>query len=743
MRLDTAFSNSYVIASLVDSTTNGFDDSTGSLEPWSAGDDGIQHTGDDWALNNQTLTKIQEIMGSSGDDCLTGGAGRQTFAGLAGADSIVGGADWVSYCDDPVRDAEHGYGVIVNLSDSTVTYWDGLTTVAAGTAKDGWGDTDLLSNFRSIEGSEYADLLVGGDDTNAGLGNQLMGAGGNDALYGGDDTLDGEDGFDIVDYSSDTSEVLVNLSGSQVIFGADTVEGGSALDGSEGVDTFFDVEGVQGSAFNDTLVAGDSGSWINGNLGSDSIVGGAGEDTLSFMFHSGAVNVGDGTATFSGDTDTFSNIEVVQGSAFDDIIVTYGAFSMVEGMAGDDVLTLGVGTGDTVSYEHSPGDTESGDGVFVNLGDDTLEYGNTINEHSAWDGWGGSDALTGIENITGSALNDCLMGDGNSNELFGGAGDDALLGSGGGDSLDGGVGTDWVSYFNTSAVFVNLDSAAHGGKAAHTAVHDGYTDQLTSIESAEGSDNDDTIYGSSGANWLNGLAGDDSIEGLAGDDVLVGGADDDMLKGGDGMDMASHLLDTGHGVIVNLGAAAVTVTGAAAASIGVASGTAVASLRALDGEDGTDTLSGIEDAQGFMQNDYLVGGAGDNLLMGVEGEDTLLGGAGADTFYYSSLDSDDDLTDFVSGTDTFVFQAGLIGGIDDEYNGYMTTAELQQHVFTSLDAFEAGSGSEACLYQSGDSLIYDSDGYSGTGDTGSIVATGVNSLAVTDIQVMDGAHHVV
>ena len=817
MHLDTASSNSYVIASLVDSTTNGFDDSTGSLQIWSAGVDGIQHTGDDVFLNNQALTNIQEVMGSSGDDCLTGGAGRQTFAGLAGADSIDGGndwddvdyamdpngvtvdlaagtatdgwgdtdilsgieevhgsfyddnitgdadtnyiqglggddvlngggsedygGDWVSYCDDVARDPVNGYGVIVNLSNVAVTYWDaGHTEVAAGTALDGWGGTDVLSNFRSVEGSEYADLLVGGDDTNAGLGNHLQGEGGNDALYGGggDDTLEGGDGddtleggsgndtlsggagFDIADYSGGAG-MVVNLSDT----GAYDTSAHTATDGSN-YDTLSSIEGVQGSLYNDTIVAGDADTWIDGNLGDDTIVGGAGEDTLSFLSNDTGVgvNVLDNTATLDLNavppyyvtyTDTFSGIEVVQGSLYDDIITSTGAFSVAEGMAGDDTISVGYSDG-TVSYEHS------GDAVFVNLSDDQATYGSAVvDAHSAQDGWGGTDSILVADHIIGSAHDDTLLGDDNINHIHGGAGDDALLGSDGGDSLDGGDGNDWVSYYNSGSVFVNLDSLAHDGKAAYTAVHDGYTDHLVSIDGAEGSNSatGDTIYGGSAGEWLDGLAGSDTIHGGGGNDTLVGEAGNDSLDGGTGTDMVSYLFAAG-GITANLGTGAVS----------------------NDGDGGHDALLSIEDIQGSTHDDSITGSSGNNLLTGVVGADTLYGGAGADTFYYSSIDSQADITDFVSGTDKFAFQVGCVGGDTDGLGGYETTAELQQHVYTSAEAFEAGSGDQACLYHSGDSLIYDPDGYSGA-DVGTVVATGVNSLAVTDVQVMDGAHHVV
>ena len=53
-----------------------------------------------------------------------------------------------------------------------------------------------------------------------------------------------------------------------------------------------------------------------------------------------------------------------------------------------------------------------------------------------------SPALTSIENLTGSAFDDHLIGDNGDNVLIGLGGDDQLTGGGGDDVLDGGDGVD-------------------------------------------------------------------------------------------------------------------------------------------------------------------------------------------------------------------------------------------------------------------------------------------------------------
>ncbi len=72
--------------------------------------------------------------------------------------------------------------VIVNLSDAPVTV--GGITVAASSARDGFGDTDTLTGFERARGTDKNDALFGSAGNN-----RLDG-------MGGVDTLDGGAGFD-------------------------------------------------------------------------------------------------------------------------------------------------------------------------------------------------------------------------------------------------------------------------------------------------------------------------------------------------------------------------------------------------------------------------------------------------------------------------------------------------------------------------------------------------------------------
>jgi uncharacterized protein len=98
-----------------------------------------------------------------------------------------------------------------------------------------------------------------------------------------------------------------------------------------------------------------------------------------------------------------------------------------------------------------------------------------------------------------------------------------------------------------------------------------------------GTDLDDTLDGTAGADLLIGLQGLDTISGLDDGDLLCGDGGNDILAGGDGDDT-------------------------------------------LDGERGNDVLTGDDG------NDVLRGGLGADALSGDAGDDSLTGGLGGDTF---------------------------------------------------------------------------------------------------------------
>jgi Ca2+-binding RTX toxin-like protein len=135
-------------------------------------------TGQGGAAAGDVLLNVENIVGSTFGDSLTGseginvlagGVGNDVLAGLAGADTLNGGNG-----NDTATYAASTAGVIVDLA------------LGAGLGGDATNDT--LISIENLTGSGFADTLVGNDFANA-----LSGGDGADRLIGGRgvDTLTG------------------------------------------------------------------------------------------------------------------------------------------------------------------------------------------------------------------------------------------------------------------------------------------------------------------------------------------------------------------------------------------------------------------------------------------------------------------------------------------------------------------------------------------------------------------------
>jgi arylsulfatase A-like enzyme len=271
-----------------------------------------------------------------------------------------------------------------------------------------------------------------GDDTieTAGARDQLFGEGGNDAisagggkdsLYGGegDDILEGEAGADHIDGGPGIDTIAFSLSKVPVhVSLADNLGyRGDALD-----DTYIDVENIEGSNHDDTLIGDIGGNRIAGGKGNDSIAGGTGDDVLMGGLNNDILQGEGGADHLSGDEGDDS----LNGSADADLL---------DGGSGNDLIFAGVGNdvadgggGDDVIYGQGGFDTIRGD-----VGADTLNGGA-----------GDDDVMGGLHNddLHGSGGNDRLAGDEGDDTLSGGSGADHLLGGDGNDRIYNGLGAD-------------------------------------------------------------------------------------------------------------------------------------------------------------------------------------------------------------------------------------------------------------------------------------------------------------
>lgn len=567
--------------------------------------------------------------------------------------------------EDKVRDSlnPHIDELDLNLSISQLSFDGDRVNICLGLAHDSSGIDRIFSYFTHTLDDSVKDLFLIGPNVIDGTGNDLdnflkgnnsgnvlTGLGGNDQLYGllGNDLLKGGFGNDLLDGGAG-NDSLIGGEGDDLYQIRDTgdVVSEEENQGHDLVEAL--ITYTLGEHLEDlTLVGTDSidgfgnslSNQLLGNAGSNQLEGRDGDDTL-------------------------------EGRAGDDYL---------GGGAGNDVITGGDGV-DTVHYE--------------DVGDVTVD----LELGQALDGYGTTDTLSEIENITGSEIgNDTLIGDAQDNLISGRGGDDSIRGGLGGDNLHGDSGSDIIwGDLEQDAITGDADEI-FGGDGDDT-IHAGGGDDIVSEGTSTGDDqiwadagNDvvesgignDTVYGGTGDDSLFGQAGDDHLLGEAGDDCLNGGEGSDTLDGGAGFDKASYA-DASGPLLLNL-------------MTGIGGGVA-----------GSDTLIRIEGIEGTEYRDRIIGDEGDNWLSGLggddaidgrDGDDTLLGGEGWDRL--TGYDGDDVLD----------------GGVgDDVLAGDLGQDELQGG--DGNDLLEGGAGDDTLDGGAGDDFAYGGEGDDVlAGDTG-------------------------
>ncbi|MEM7620012.1 MAG: calcium-binding protein [Pseudomonadota bacterium] len=571
---------------------------------------------------------------------------------------------------------------IINGSSANNTLWagNGNDVINGNAGQDtlyGEGGNDTLN------GGNDRDNIYGGlgDDT-------LIGGTGNDLLYGsqGDDLLDGGDGYD-------------NLYGGN---NNDTLAGGLLDDQLYGG---FGNDILSGNSDNDFLYGEEGSDILNGGDGDDSLDGGEGIDTASYAETSSSVivNLLEGTSSGGAGNDTLANIENLTGSNHNDILTgdiiantligNAGSDTLIGG-AGNDVLDGGEGI-DTVDYSSSVS------GAVINLlnASWTYEGTNSIAAQSAYDGLGGVDIFTDVENVIGSDHadyirgsnlftsviegrdgDDILVGQGNADQIYGGNGNDRIIGNGGNDSLYGEAGEDDITGSSgDDMIDGGADNDYLEGSSGNDTIYGGLGD-----DQLYGQADDDTLWGGQGNDTLNGDIGADTLHGDSGDDDLRGSSGEDILNGGDGDDTMRGGSDNDQ---LNGDAGADLLFGEGGNDI-LHGGGGNDDLR---GEDGTDLL------YGDAGNDVLYAGNGDDTLYADAGLDKLFGQGGADTFYFltEALDGHtDQIRDFsISDNDSINISEVIdYDPLNDVITDFVQITDNGTHSYLSIDADGGADG---------------------------------------------------
>jgi Ca2+-binding RTX toxin-like protein len=420
---------------------------------------------------------IENLVGGSGNDILTGNDAKNAITGGAGNDTVNGGIGGV-VCTDDIdvltggdgddtfamgQLADCGDEVVGGAGTDTVDYQNrtaSLTVTVDSSANDGYTleNDNIKTDVEAIIGGSGSDTITGGtgnETIHGGLGDDVLtGGAGNDTLIGnaGNDTLNGGAGDDtFVTAGDDTAYAGVDAMGA----GDDILNGGT---GNDKVSYATRTAALNVTLCTDTAAAnGDSSSMDVACTDDDGTAGATTVTVTGTVVMTGLTYPYTGSLTLDVDG-TAATVTITAAAAAANIVtaINTAVGSSIASLDGSSHLLLSL-TGLSTDYHF----------VGVTAGADATAFG--------------------IASANNAAEADKLV---NIDWLVGGDGADILTGHTGADTIEGGLGTDTLS----------------GGAG------------------------DDTLYGDGAIDTLNGDAGNDTLNGGVGStDVLNGGAGDGDL----------------------------------------------------------------------------------------------------------------------------------------------------------------------------------------------------------------------
>ena len=313
------------------------------------------------AWESSGINYPHSIFGTAEFDYLIGTAEAEQFYPGSGADKVIGylGQDAINYADASA-------GIRVELASAQID--------------DGSGFTDTVLQIEQVIGSSHDDTFVGG----------FWGPGfpGNEIIY------DGGSGNDVLDYSSFTAGVNVNLTEGK----ARPYNNGTIFE------TIRNIEQVIGSSTQDSIIGDDEENTIKGGAGADTLDGGAGADSLYGGQDNDLIRGGDDKDHIEGG----AGADTLYGGANDDVIITsYDADAdVVFGDAGIDKITIGPSDSVYADADDKISFTGGGSDSYSLYFNDALISGLQQQEDGSWQT---STGLTAIIRSRDVIIDDALI----------------------------------------------------------------------------------------------------------------------------------------------------------------------------------------------------------------------------------------------------------------------------------------------------------------------------------------------
>lgn len=424
----------------------------------------------------------------------------------------------------------------------------GTATGGVGLSVSGGGDTLTVEGSGLISGDTA--VKAGAADTIMNIGTISGGSLGIEGL-GGDLTVENHGTLRATTavkfFSSDTTQSTLINTGSIVgkILGGtgiDTLTNSGTINGAvdlgDGYNTITNNDG--GKIFGLSNIGGTQAQVVNvGYMAGIKASGSVGSGGL-FITNHGTIIGGVDTA---GQSLTLNNTGKIDYVRLDFGNVVNGR----DGVVHNNVSFSNDGYGVLENHGRIGANVSMGDGGGVISNDGMIGY--SVNFGAANDAYMGANGFVQNANMGGG--DDTFYGGKGTEIVVGGLGNDtadlgagndyfiASTGSDGDDVLDGGEGLDTYRAYDASArVTIDLESESATGTSIGS-------DEISNFENAAGSNFNDVLIGTDGANVLDGWGGDDillgqagldRIKGWGGNDKIVGGLGRDVLTGGDGTD---------------------------------------------------------------------------------------------------------------------------------------------------------------------------------------------------------------